>query len=129
VIFGELIAEIDLPIELINRNDGRGHHFGRTASERKKIEKILRASGHLRAAPMPCAVDLKIIRVLGKGQRVWDADSVLRGNSKELIDSLVALNWFVDDSPKYIKRCVGLQTDSERKIGPLTRLQIYKHEN
>lgn len=127
--FSGLIATVDLPIELTNRNDGRGHHFGRTAAERKKIEQALRLTGHLRAAPMPCPVDLKIIRVLGKGQRFWDADSVLRGNSKELIDSLVALNWFVDDSCNYIKRCIGLQTDAERKIGPLTRLEIYKHEN
>ena len=123
----KLIECWDLPIELINRNDGRGHHFGRTASERKKIERILRAGGYSRPEPLPFPVTLKITRVMGKGQRFWDADSVLRGNSKEIIDSLVAIGWFVDDDYKHITSCEGLQTSDEREIGTLTRIQIYEN--
>ncbi len=110
-----------LPIELTNGNDGRGHAFWRTNKRRADIELALQP---YRRQPFACCVDITLTRVLGKGQRLWDADSVLRGNAKELIDSLVAVGWFVDDGPKWIRHVDGRQDATRRKDGPCTVIEI-----
>lgn len=109
--------KITLPIELKNRNDGRGFSHHRTAKDRESIEWQLRAQGFTRE-PLYCQVDLVVTRVLGKRQSKWDGDSVLRGNAKELIDSLVALGWFHTDGQKWIRHVDGRQDDSRRSDGP-----------
>ena len=47
----------------------------------------------------------EMIRLLGKGQRLWDYDSIGRGSAKELLDAVVATGWFVDDGPQWITGC------------------------
>ena len=91
-----------LPIELDNGNAGRGSRWFRSSNVRKKIEKVLRQLG-LAREPYDVPVSLTITRIVGKGQRLWDADSIGRGNAKELVDALVAVGFFHDDGPKFIK--------------------------
>jgi len=93
-----------LPILLFNGNAGRGSKWFSSAKMRKSIEKQLVYSGFNRRNlnPFPCGVTLTLTRVVGKGGRLWDSDSIGRGNAKELIDALVSLGWFVDDGPRYI---------------------------
>ena len=100
---GKLLIAINLPhVDLKNDNNGQGHGWKRTAQRRESIESEIRAAGHVRA-PFEFKVRLVVMRVLGKRQKLWDDDSVLRGSAKQLIDSLVACGWFVDDKPKWLK--------------------------
>ena len=114
-----------LPIKPDNRNKGRGGAYWATAKDREAFEWQLRASGFTRSPGAGC-VDVTLTRVLGKGERLWDADSVLRGNAKELLDSLVALGWFHDDGPKWIRHCDGRQDVTRRAEGPAWEIQIQK---
>jgi hypothetical protein len=97
----KLIHSAELPIELTNGNDGRGGRWFSSAKMRKEIESIIIAEGH-RRTPFESPVSLLVTRVMAKRQKAWDADSWQRGNLKELIDALVVVGWFIDDSPKYI---------------------------
>lgn len=119
------IHEATLPVQLTNRNDGRGHHWGRTSSERKRLAKAL--VGYERE-PFEQPVALMLTRVLGKGQRLWDADSVGRGNAKELIDTLVSLGWFHDDSPKWIRPVWYRQDETRRQDGPAVVVSVFGRE-
>lgn len=104
-----------LDIELTNGNDGRNKRWFKPAKIRKQMEELLRAKRLVPSRPFPKPVVLKITRLLGKGQRLWDFDSCGRGNSKELIDSMVACGWFVDDSPKWIEGCFFDQRKDDRE--------------
>lgn len=120
----QYIASIHhLPIELTNGNDGRGSKWFSSAKVRKSIEETLRAMG-LDRQPFDAPVNVHITRILGKNQRLWDADSILRGNSKELIDALVAVGWFHDDGPKYIKAVTADQDATQRENGPSVIVKV-----
>lgn len=116
-----------LPLELQNYNTGRGHAHWQSTKIRKQYEQALRANG-LTRQPFDCCVDVAICRVLGPKQRLWDADSVLRGSAKELIDSLVACGWFHDDGPEWIRRAVGIQDKSQRQNGPAVVIAVEAFE-
>jgi len=118
-----LLHEITLPLNLTNSNDGQGKAWYRTAKQRKEIETMLRDNGHQRQ-PFAHPVCLRIVRVLGPKQRLWDADSILRGSAKQLIDSLVACGWFVDDKTDCIEQVVGDQI-KDRENGPAVIVQVY----
>jgi hypothetical protein len=120
--------KIILPIKLTNGNTGRGTAWYMSASFRKKVEKKLRALGLARAVPFPCQVNVTVTRILGKGERMWDSSSVLRGNWKEVEDSLVAMGWFVDDSTEYIHTTDGRQDDTRRSKGPAIELEILPNQ-
>ncbi len=122
LIYSEL-----LPLALANNNDGQGRHWGRSNKTRQSFERQLRALGLVRD-PFECQVSIVVTRQLGKGQRLWDADSVGRGNAKQLIDSLVAVGWFFDDSPRYIEDCFFTQDSTRRSDGPATRIDIYAEQ-
>ena len=119
---------VRIPIVLTNDNDGRGNKWFSSARMRKQHEATLRALGFVRMCPFPYQCTVTVIRVLGKGQRLWDGSSVLRGSYKEIEDSLVALGWWVDDSPKYIKWTNGRQDDTRREEGSCIELRIDKCE-
>ena len=114
---------IILPIKLTNSNSGRGHHWGASAAFRDKVEKKLRTLG-LARSPFAMPVSITVTRILGKGERLWDSSSILRGNWKEIEDALVAIGWFVDDSPKHIVWTNGRQDDTRREKGPAVELEI-----
>jgi hypothetical protein len=118
-----LLHEIIVDIDLTNNNDGQGKAWYRTAAIRKAIEKKLRSSNHIRQ-PFNQPVCIRLVRILGPKQRLWDADSILRGSAKQLIDSLVAVGWFHDDKPQWIKQVVGDQ-EVDRQVGPAVKVQVY----
>lgn len=127
--------------ELKNSNNGQSKHWSASHKERKAWVNAL-ANAHVVSKNgtefhlddyLACGAPdgkqgLVITRWLGKGQRLWDADSVLRGNAKQLVDSLIEAGVARDDSPKYIQFCHGLQCDSQRselKSGYVT-IDVYR---
>lgn len=114
-----------LPIELTNGNDGRTKHWYAPAKRRKQYEQTLKLLG-LRRQPFPQPVRIELTRVLGKGGRLWDADSIGRGNAKEIIDALVQCGWFHDDGPKWITACDYRQDAEHRKHGPAVRVRVFE---
>lgn len=119
-----LISEA-LPIELSNGNDGRGGRWFSSAKLRKEIEATLIDLGHQRR-PFDFPVEIHITRILGPRQQLWDADSKLRGNAKELIDALVAVGWFLDDGPKYVTDVTASQDKTQRENGPSIIVTVSK---
>lgn len=117
------LLDITLPIELTNGNDGRGSRWFKSSNVRKKLEATLRTLGHVRK-PFEQPVRVTVTRVLGKGQRLWDASSVGRGNWKELEDAMVACGWFHDDGPKWVNGVAFFQDDKHRDKGPAVRVEI-----
>ena len=116
-----VLHSVILPVELTNGNDGRGSKWFSSAKARKAIEATLH--GH-RRTPFTGPVHLTLTRILGAGQRLWDHDSIGRGNAKELVDSLVALGWFFDDKPKWIFGVDYRQDDKRRSLGPAVEVVV-----
>jgi hypothetical protein len=116
-----------LPIELLNRNQGQGHHWISSHKTRKQMEQTLRLLGMTRQ-PFEVPVRVGATRILGKGKRLWDSSSVLRGTYKQLEDSLVACGWFHDDSTKFITETIGRQDSKHRSTGPAVRIQVYQDD-
>jgi hypothetical protein len=123
---GTRVETIILPIELTNHNDGRGHHWQRTASERKRIFKKLLTLGFKRQEPYAFPTHNLVTRILGPRQRLWDSSSLGRGNWKEIEDSLVELGWWKDDGPDWITNTDFRQTKEERDLGPAIRLEVFR---
>ena len=117
-----LFAEV-LPIELTNGNDGRGSKWFSSARVRKKIEAQLRQL-KLTREPFNSPVEVRVTRIVGANQRLWDSSSIGRGNWKEIEDAMVACGWFHDDSPKYIVETRFFQDDENRDQGPAIFVQI-----
>lgn len=88
---------------------------------------MLRAQ-NLSREPFDFPVEIQLTRIIGPRQRLWDADSVLRGSAKQLIDSLVAIGWFHDDGPKWITSATGVQDASQRVNGPAVMVEVFKSE-
>ena len=118
-----MLLDVTLPIELTNGNDGRGSKWFRSSIVRKKIEETVRLL-HRQRVPFDECVVLSITRILGTRQSLWDSDSGLRGNSKELIDALVVCGWFHDDGPKWISETRFYQDASQRENGPSVRVVV-----
>jgi hypothetical protein len=119
---------VTLDIELTNGNEGRSKHWFKSAKIRDQFERLLRAKKLTPERPFPFPVVLRITRLLGKGQRLWDFDSCGRGNSKELIDSMVACGWFTDDSPKWVAGCVFDQRKDGR-VTPAVLVEVFRATN
>ena len=114
---------IRLPIELTNGNEGQQKAWGKASRTRKTMERNLRKLG-LVFEPYRGKVTVTVVRVLGKGQRLWDSSSRLRGNYKQLEDAMVACGWFTDDSPKHIKDTIAQEDDTQRANGPAIDIYI-----
>ena len=123
----KLILRETIKLNLTNGNDGQGRAWYRTASTRKAIEQQLKVQD-LKRDPFDFPVKITLTRILGPNQRLWDADSVLRGNAKQLIDSLVAVGWFHDDSMKYIVQVVGDQDATQRENGPAVLIEVFAND-
>ena len=126
----ELLHSQELPFALTNGNEGRSKHFGASAKFRRECEATLRMlPGYVRE-PFAEPVRVVVTRVLGRGERKWDSSSILRGNYKEIEDSLCspAIGWFVDDSPKWIVETVGRQDAGRRDEGPVVLVEVFRAE-
>lgn len=124
----EPIYTAKIPFNLSNNNDGQGRAWYRTASVKKAIvDQLARQDMH--REPFEFPVRVVLTRILGPKQRLWDADSVLRGSAKQLIDGLVDAGWFVDDGPNYITEMDGRQDKSNRSEGPAVLIEVFKDGN
>lgn len=119
-----IVTEL-LPVELTNRNDGQGYSWHRTATEKKQLRLQL---NHLKRKPFNFRIDVVLTRILGKGQRFFDPDSIGRGNAKQIVDALTGLGWWVDDSAKHIDKFDYRQNGSQRENGPKVLIEIYQAE-
>jgi hypothetical protein len=124
--------------ELNNGNQGRSKHWSSAHRERQSWRKaldtaiVIPANGaelafydHVESPPSH-KQGLVVRRVLGTRQRYWDADSVLRGSAKELIDSLVESGVAYDDNIQHITWVLGDQDADRRTIGPFTEVEVWK---
>ena len=84
-----LINEV-LPVDLPTQNTGRGNRWFSSARARKRWEDQL--EDYVRC-PLDVTVHLEYVRVVGPGQRAWDADNLALA-LKQLQDALVSLGWF-----------------------------------
>ena len=112
-----------LPLKLSNNNTGQSRHWSAANKQKHTFVHTLRAM-RIKGTPPPVKQRVTITRILGKGESLWDADSVLRGNAKQLLDSLVDAGFFVDDGPKYISEVLDKQDDSRRSAGPAIQVEI-----
>lgn len=115
---------IELPEELYNGNTGQTKHWSDSAELRKDYAYALLAKYH-KATPPDYKQHIVVTRVLGKRQQLWDADSVLRGSAKQLIDSLVDHGFLHDDGPKWLVTAIGKQDESRREDGPSIVVELY----
>lgn len=112
-----------LPIDLRNGNGGRGTAFWASHKRRQELEIIIRSLGHVRT-PSPHQQHVTITRILGKGQRLFDPDSIGRGDAKELVDALTMCGWWKDDSAKWITAVDYRQDATQRRNGPAVEITV-----
>lgn len=120
---GDCMLRVQLPIRLTNNNGGRSGTFYNSHAFRKECEIQLKAWGLVRV-PFDQQVEVTVIRVLGPRERLWDSSSLLRGNWKEIEDSLVAIGWFHDDNAEWIRRTTPEQLTTARDAGPSIIVEI-----
>jgi len=125
----EILAQADglldlvLPVRLSNDNDGQRRHWSKSARRRKELGLQVRAwFPHVQPFPFP--VRVTVTRVLGKGERLWDHDSVGRGNAKQLIDSFKACGLIVNDDPRWIAAVAYAQDATDRREYSRTRIKF-----
>lgn len=144
-MFDNRILTIGINAELKNNNNGQSRHWSTSHRDKKTMTLALRdgrilypGDGNLKfsvfrkeimTGPFDYIVDITVKRILGKGQRLLDPDSIIRGNCKQLIDSLVDEKIILDDSSRHIGRVLGLQCDQQRERGPCIEVSFWKHEN
>jgi len=141
----EHLFTITLDKELKNGNEGRSKHWSSAHKEKKQWVAALQAAdvetdtgmvidSHtfleevLGGRSVQQKVGITFLRVLGKNQRLIDSDSIIRGNAKELLDSVVDFGILEDDNSKYVAWSLGLQDDSRRSEGPFVELSFYAAE-
>lgn len=123
-----VLIDVLLPFELTNGNSGQSKHWAQAHRQRKRFREALGLILR-RRVPFNSPVILEITRKLGPGQRMWDEDSIGRGNAKQLIDTLVSRGWFHDDSAKWICRCDYRQDATDREHGPAIRVRVLTPED
>lgn len=114
---------IVLPIELDNGNTGRTKHFSQASKRRKQYEGVLRRMGLVKEPPA-YQQHVTITRILGRGQRYYDLDSLCRGNAKELLDAMTACGWWKDDSYKWLTGVDFRQDANRRTLGPAIEVHV-----
>ncbi len=140
-IENEKLFVVTIYHKLKNNNNGQTKHWSSSHADRKKWMQALNSADvetdtglHfsvrefidevLGGEPVQQRVGLQVERCLGPRERLWDADSVLRGSAKQLIDSLVEVGFLTDDNSKHILWAVGTQS-SERSEESHVRITFY----
>ena len=141
-IEAEHLFTVTVNKELKNNNTGRSAHWSSAHKEKQSWLRaldgadVMTATGEsldlntfrtyvLNDKPLAQIVGLAVRRVLGPRQRFFDADSILRGNVKEGVDSFVTAGILSDDNIKHVAWCVGLQDDTRKSEGPFTEFIFY----
>ena len=112
-----------LPIQLDNGNSGRSKHWAAAHRSRKAIGATVSLFSPRRTRVRTPA-RVHVTRVLGKGQRLMDVDSLLRGNFKEILDSIVATGLIPDDGPAHVQEVTATQDATRRSEGPMTIVEL-----
>jgi len=119
------VISITLPIKLVNDNIGRSQHWSKAAKRKKLYVSILRILGGKRK-PFEHPVSIRLTRILGPHERLWDADSIGRGSAKELIDAFVACGWLVDDGPNQVTS-IEFRQEIDRKTKSAVRVEFFSN--
>ena len=139
----DLLFTMTVNKKMSNSNNGQSRHWSSSHKDKKEFLRAVEGSwseadGHMALtlddlfsqvigqSGLTELVDIKIERVLGKGERLWDADSVMRGSAKQLLDSIVDCGILVDDNSKAVRMALGAQDASDRTQGPAVRIYFYK---
>lgn len=118
-----MLACFELPIKLTNDNGGRTAHWGRTVKRKSEyVDELWMRYG--KATAFDEKVKLRVVRILGPRERLWDADSIGRGSVKELIDAFVSSGWLRDDGPHNVES-VEYGQEIAREKGPAVRVEFY----
>lgn len=117
------IDELFLEIPLTNRNSGQGNAWYATHKQKQECVEYLKLNNKVRSTPILGPVALRVVRLYSGRSRAWDSDSILRGNLKQILDSMCSVGWFIDDGPNYIMQTVGEQQKTDGKTGTL--IEIY----
>ena len=143
-LLGNALFTMVIKEKLTNNNAGQGRGWHKSANDRKIFEEKVPQSmivtsdetertmsyapfsESLLGTQLSDLVVLVVTRVLGPKERLWDADSVLRGNSKQMLDAIVATGLLKDDNPKYVALVIGNQDKDRREIGPLIEVGFYE---
>ena len=143
IINEPLLFTVTVDRELKNGNTGRTKHFSQAIKEKKGWAQALKNADVVTetglAFPLPAFIEdvlggvpvqqkVGIIfkRVLGKRQRMYDSDSILRGNAKELLDAVVDSGLLFDDNVKHVAWSLGMQDDTRKDQGPFCELLFYE---
>ncbi len=133
---------LTIPKELKNSNNGQSRHWSSSHKDKKEFMVALGNSSVVTDTGVELGIEsfiydilgdaflsqrvgLIVERVLGKRQRLWDSDSVLRGNAKQLIDSITDYGILCDDSSKHVGWTLGIQDDTCKASGPFVRVHFY----
>ena len=122
--YGALIHEQTFAVEIKNRN----YATANTMYKKGIKAKFERHLSQFARKPFDRPVKLIVTRILGIGQRVYDYDSIGRGDAKELIDTLSDIGWFNNDGPRWIQGVFYDQDKSQRWSGPAVKVQVFEVE-
>lgn len=123
-----LIESVEFPISLIGKNQASKEHWGIRHTRRGRYGSTVSILSGKRQ-PFDRKVGVKIVRVLGKGQRLMDESNLIGGSWKQLEDAMVSSGWFHDDSPEWVKLLSPEQDASNRTSGPMVRIEMYDLES
>ena len=117
------VFSILLPVDLKTQNNGQGRSWHSSAGQRRKFERLL--CGEHRREPLEYPVDVTYTRVCGPKQRARDCDNIAP-SCKQLQDALVALGWWHDDTPTWIRSVTYKNDDTRREDGPAVLVEAWK---
>lgn len=123
------VADLRVPKELVNKNAGQTSHWSSSHKHREGFRNaVLRGTAEPAETGEPEPLDkwlqdfqakgkvgIVVRRLMGPRQSQWDPDSVLRGNAKQLIDTLVEYGLVEDDGPKHVAWVIGTQDDGRHE--------------
>ena len=141
-MFEQRILTVSIDADLKNQNTGQTRHWSTAHREKKLMTHALLdgrilypGDGNIKYAvfckeimlhPFDARVDITVKRILGKAQRLFDPDSILRGNCKQLVDAIVDSGVLIDDSSKHVGRVLGMQDSSQRDRGPAIEITFWE---
>lgn len=144
-MLNKLLFTMILKTSLTNRNQGQGRHWASTHKDRKAADgwvansmvavydedqvSVAPFKDTLAGTQLTDLVALRIVRVLGKNQRLFDFDSLGRGCSKQIIDAIVGTGLLADDNPKHVGLVIFDQDASRREDGPLVEIEFWDITN
>lgn len=125
---------IFVPRQIKNGNTGQTRHWSQSHKERKAwVQAVALATcveydehGNLTPIELPSLsepIGLQVHRVFTGRQRAMDPDSILRGNVKQAIDSLVEAGLVEDDNAKCIQWVIGTQEKADGE--PYSAFYLY----